>query len=137
MPSQTVRWSQWLRQAYYLGLLIYSLPSLDLALSSVELVWKYCPARIELIPFSDGLRAVSDLGSLLTDILVDALGVTLGAGRVHGMRSHLAGRPESWLRVAWSPPPRWGFPCGSVILKGVMMADRCDLIWCQWRVSAA
>ena len=148
-------WLQWLLQAYCLGLLIYSLLPLDLTLSPVELVRKYRQGRIELIPFSVGLRTVNDVGMLMTDvllwvpvgslcalgitqrrdaprsvgsslllgtllvgaveamqllvfsryssttdILVGAFGVALGAGMVHGMWSHLAGRPESWVRVA-------------------------------------
>lgn len=63
-------WLQWLLQAYFLGLLIYSLLPLDLTLSPVELVRKYRQGRIELIPFSEGLRTVHDVGSLVIDALL-------------------------------------------------------------------
>ncbi|MFH1924467.1 MAG: VanZ family protein [Planctomycetota bacterium] len=60
----------WLLQAYFVGLLIYSVLPLDLTISLTELVHKYRAGRISLVPFSEMEMSFAFFFRLFRDVVI-------------------------------------------------------------------
>jgi glycopeptide antibiotics resistance protein len=64
------RWGDWLLQAYFVALVIYSLQPFDLTISVTDLVHKYREGRISLMPLSDAYPGLLFFGGLLCNAAV-------------------------------------------------------------------